>query len=151
MNVQEAYDRITYRGDSLEPAPGEHNLRALTAEVVSRLPDEVREWLLDETTHIFIGGHGQLGEYFDLYFQPEEASSGYLRVRVIFLSEQLMRLPRDEAQWTIAHEIAHSHLEHTGAGRTAECNADSLAESWGFTEPPGRGADRARYPDDQSR
>jgi hypothetical protein len=138
MKLEEACDAIIFRGDAVHPGEGEHDLRILSAKVVCRLPDDVREWLLDDTTHIFIGGHGQLGEFIDLYFPPREYQDGLIKFRIIFISEQVMRLPEDEALWIVAHEIAHSRLNHDSGNRAAEDEADGLAKEWGFTAPPDR-------------
>lgn len=147
MTIPEAYEAITYRGDAVQPNAGEHDIRKLCAEVVSRLPEEVREWLLHETSHFFIAGHGQHGEMIELCFSPDEVREGLIWLRVIFLSEQLMKLDKDEALWTIAHEIAHSRLQHEGGSFYEECAADRLANEWGFIEPSDRAEIRMKHHD----
>jgi len=72
------------------------------------LQQDVQEELLHETSHVFIGGHGQLGEFLDLDFQPDEVVDGSVRLRMVFLSERVMDLAKDEALWTVAREIGHS-------------------------------------------
>jgi hypothetical protein len=155
MNVQSAWETITFRGDSVEPADGHHELRLLVAEVVARLPRDVQDWLVGETNHVFIGGNGQLGEYFphDLFPMVANERTGEttegsiywsIRLRVIFLSEQLASVPKSEALWTIAHEIAHSRLNHMRGGFDEELEADRLVQEWGFTEPKGRAAERKK-------
>lgn len=57
---------INYYGDSVLLTPGEHDLRSLVVEAVSRLPADVREWLLEDTNHVFLGGYGQHAEYMDI-------------------------------------------------------------------------------------
>jgi hypothetical protein len=49
------------------------------------------------------------------------------------------------ALWTVAHEIAHSWLDHGTGGFDAEVESDRLAQEWGFKEPAGRAAERERY------
>ena len=142
MTPQEAWERVAYFGDSVSPGDN-HDLRALVAEVVARLPNDVQEWLLVETVHIFIGGYGQLGEHFEIRRPAQEIQEGLTVTRVIFLSEQLGHKPKDEVLWTIAHEIAHSRLDHFATGDCkAEIAADRLAQAWGFVEPQYRAKQR---------
>lgn len=115
-------------------------------EAVSRLPADVREWLLDDTTHIFLGGYGQDAECMEIAVHPSEFAGGFARVRLIYLSERLAARPRDEVLWTVAHEIAHSRLAHAAGGYDAEVEADDLVRAWGFAESPGRGGEREKYP-----
>ena len=74
-------------------------------------------------------------------------SSRLFRLRVIFLTERLMSADHGEGLWTVAHEIAHSRLNHCGGGHPYEdeCAADELAKTWGFAEPPERGTQRERF------
>jgi hypothetical protein len=143
-------DEVSYGvrnyGDSIIPDPGEHDLRALVGEAVARLPADVREWLLEDTTHVFIGGSGQDGEYIELAVHPSEFVDGFARLRVIFLSERLASRPRDEVLWTVAHEIAHSRLGHARAGHDDEVEADELVRARGFAEPADRSEERSKYP-----
>jgi hypothetical protein len=149
--VQDILNRIDFIGDDLfslhednKPEP-----RILVAEVISRLPEDIREWLLSHTRHLFICGYGQAGEYIDRYIPPEcypeKTQDGFLRERVIFLSEQLSRMDKDEALWTIAHEIAHSRLDHESGGFDSEKQADTLVGEWGFAEPPARDLERESH------
>jgi hypothetical protein len=121
----------------------------LVAEVISRLPEDVREWLLSHTRHVFICGYGQDGEYIDRFIPPEcfpeKTQDGFLMERVIFLSEQLPSMEQDQALWTIAHEIAHSRLDHGSGGFDVEKQADAQVAEWGFTEPPARNLEREAY------
>lgn len=144
MTIAEAFERISFCGDSVVPEG--HDIRALAAEVVSQLPDDVQDWLLDETRHIFIAGSGQDGEFISLMIHPVETDDELVRVRIIFLSERLSGMAREEALWTIAHEIAHSRLNHHMLGGfEQEYDADALVKAWGFVEPPDRAAARERY------
>lgn len=156
MDKDEAWYRVAYYGDSCHPQDGEHDLHALVCEAVCRLPENVQDWLLDDTKHIFIGGSGQLGEAMhwlvDIKNPTEVQDDRFAVVRVIFLSEQLLRMPKDEGLWTIAHEIAHSRLNYLGdehhrwgGGYEAEVKADALAEQWGFQAPPDAAARREKY------
>ncbi|HZY89424.1 MAG TPA: hypothetical protein VFE78_31670 [Gemmataceae bacterium] len=124
-----------------------HELRLLVAEVITRLPEDVQRWLCRQTRHVFVGGHGQLGEYRALALPPPAETAGGLAVlRVILLSEQLVRMTKGDASWVIAHEIAHSRLNHRLAGGgyeyIDEAAADKLVRAWGFSEPHGRQAER---------
>ena len=145
MDTSAAYRLVTFYGDSVAPRAEEHDLRVLVAEVVSRLPEVVREWLLDGTSHVFVGGHGQHGEFIDHLMHPREFEDGLVRIRIIFLSEQLLAVLKEEALWTIAHEIRHSRLDHGVAGYDAEVEADRLAAAWGFMEPKDRPQNREGY------
>lgn len=136
---------INYYGDSVLPNPGEHDLRSLVVDAVSRLPAGVREWLLEGTNHVFLGGYGQHAEYIEIAVHPSEFEGGFARVRLIYLSERLATEPRDQVLWTVAHEIAHSRLAHTAGGYDAECDADDLVRAWDFSEPPDRGREREKY------
>ena len=145
MDIATAYELIHFRGDSIHPEGGQHELRILVAEVVARLPEDVQDWLLYQSDHVFIGGSGQGGEFFELHRHPSEMKDGFVTIRIVFLSEQLADMPKDDALWTIAHEIAHSRLNHGTGGFDAEVEADRLAQEWGFKEPEGRAAERERY------
>lgn len=137
---------VRYYGDAVLPTAGEHDLRSLVVEAVSRLPADVREWLLEDTTHVFLGGSGQDGEYIEIAVHPSEFVDGFAKLRVIYLSERLAAYPRDEVLWTVAHEVAHSRLDHAGGGYDVEVDADDLVRAWGFAEPPDRGEEREKYP-----
>ena len=135
MTLEEIFYEVRYYGDSVEPPDGHLDLRAAVTQTIHKLPDDIRDWLLFNERHVFIGGHGQLGEFFQLGGAD----------RAIFLSEKLMLHPIDEVHWTIAHEIAHSYRNHSMGGYDDECEADELANEWGFQEPKGRAADRKLY------
>ncbi len=149
--INETHHALRYYGDVCRPAEGQHDLHALTVEVVSRLPDEVRDWLSDSGT-VFVGGSGQLGEFIEVCLPASEVREGLVTLRVIYLAEKLMSEPRVEAVHTIAHEVAHAYLaahgdpDHEwGGGYDAEVKADALVASWGFPEPPGRAEAREAY------
>lgn len=144
MEVSEILEQLRYYGDSVVVPGHSHNLRALVAEAVSRLPKGVQDWLLDETTHLFLGGSGQDGEYMNIFVPPIEMKEGFANLRVIFLSERLMDFPKDDALWTIAHEIAHSRLDHKYGGYETELEVDRLVGEWGFVEPKERAEARER-------
>jgi hypothetical protein len=149
MSLEAAFAAIHYRGDSVVPSEGQHDLRLLAAETVRRLPRDVRDWFLHETWHVFIGGHGQTGEFIDLFISPDapqvERLDGKLRLRMIYLSERLMTAPRDDVLWAIAHEIAHSRLNLHITGQDDEVAADRLVREWGFTESAERAARREKH------
>jgi hypothetical protein len=99
----------------------------LIGETIDRLPKEVLAWLQSDTTHIF-PRNGQDGERF-LIFSVNR--------RAIFVSERLVGFSREEALWTIAHDIARSRLGHD-EGCEKELKADRLVAEWGFAEPRAR-------------
>jgi Zn-dependent protease with chaperone function len=137
VNAEAEIAKLTFRGDACQADTNQNDLKECVAEVVSRIPDDVQDWLLYETEHAFIGGSGQLGEYFELFYRPHEQEHGLTKARIIFLSEQLMKMSREQALFTIAHEIAHSRLNHNkGSSSQAERDADTLAAVWGFLPPP---------------
>lgn len=75
-----------------------------------------------------------------------ESEEDLLRLRLIYLSEQLMEKPKAEAEWTIAHEIAHSRLNHEEINTLeTETAADELAAEWGFPAPESRSKDFELY------
>jgi hypothetical protein len=45
MNTSTIYESLRHYGDICHPQQGQHDLRALTAVVVSRLPERVQGWL----------------------------------------------------------------------------------------------------------
>jgi hypothetical protein len=137
MSLEEVWGLLVYCGDALIPGNGQNDLHVLAVEAVHRLPPKVQTWLLAETSHVFIGGHGQRGEFIELGFPPREVEDGFVKVRLVFLSEQLMSLPADEALWTIAREIGYSWQDHRGDSGTA-AEVERLAKKWGFAEPQSR-------------
>jgi hypothetical protein len=143
MSVEEVWGLITYCGDALVPQAGQNDLRVLTVQAVHRLPRKVQDWLLLETDHVFIGGHGQRGEFITFGFPPREVEDGLVKVRVIFLSERLMGVPAVEALWTVAREIGNSWLDHRGSPG-AKGEVDRLVTRWGFPAPEGKAEDRRR-------
>ena len=142
MSIEEVWGLLVYCGDALVPGGGQNDLHVLAVEVVHRLPRKVQTWLLSDTSHVFIGGHGQRGEFIELGFPPQEVEDGFVKVRLVFLSEQLMRIPVEEATWTIARQIGHSWQDHLG--RPAAAVVDRLVKRWGFAKPAGRAGDRER-------
>lgn len=145
LTVATAYELVNYHSDAVHPQHGQHELRLLVAETLCRLPEEAQDWLLYDLSHVFIGGYGHQGQFFEFWVHPKEFKEGFAVLRVIFLSEQLMNMRKDEALWTIAHEIAHSWLKHEDGSYDAELAADGLVEVWSFTKPPTRNAERERY------
>src|SRR5438270_5806497 len=105
MTFEEAFYDICFFGDACIAPAGEHEMRALCAEVVTQLPNDVQTWVLHETSHLFIAGSGQDGEFIHASLPAAEVRDALVFVRIIFLSERLMKAPKDDALWTIAHEI----------------------------------------------
>jgi hypothetical protein len=112
--------------------------------VVSRLPEEARDWLEDSGL-IFIGGSGQLGEFIKVRVPATEVKHRLVTLRVVYIAEKVMYEPLDGALHAIAHDIAHVYLNgrgdpdhESGGGYDAEVKADNLVLAWGFTVPPDR-------------
>lgn len=145
MKIADVYSQLHYYGDSCLPSEPKHDLRALVAETVSRLPVNVQDWLLIETSHFFIGGSGQDGESFNIHLPAIEIKDDLVQLRVVYLSERLMDHPKDDVLWTIAHEIAHGRLDHDNGGYDVEVEVDRLVQEWGFIEPKDRHAERELY------
>lgn len=60
---------------------------------------------------------------------------GMIPVWLISLSPDLIRGPRHEFMYTVAHELAHALLEHgSGDMSEQELEADSQVLKWGFKE-----------------
>jgi len=126
------YD-LSFFGDAVLPKNGEHDTRRLIVEVLAALPARIRKWALDSI--IFIGLSGQIGEYLPISlarFRYKEDKKGFLNVRFVIFSDQLMRLSLKEARFTVAHEIAHVRLNQECGGATNERAADNQAAQWGF-------------------
>lgn len=86
-----------------------------------------------------------MGESFNIEVPAFEIKDRLVKLRVIYLSESLMSQPKDEVLWTIAHEIAHSRLDHTTGGYDVEVEVDQLVAKWGFKEPKDRKQGREWY------
>ena len=146
MTKTEAYEAITFIGDSAQEPDALNDIRDCVAEVVSRLPTEVREWLLFETNHLFFCMTGTLGEFCQYGLAPGCERDGQLGViRFILLGEKLLSIPRDEVLHTIAHEIAHSRRNDDSSDVDAEVATDALAAAWGFPTPASRANDLKSY------
>ena len=143
--LEDIHYQLRYFGDSCSPPEGKHDLRKLAVETISMLPEEVQDWFLAKTTHFFIGGSGQNGESFDILVPALEVKDDLVKLRVIYLSERLMDMPKDEVLWMIAHEIAHSWLDHNSGGYDVEVEVDMQVQEWGFKEPRSRKSDREMY------
>ncbi len=90
MSVEEVWELVVYRGDARVPQIGQNDLHTLTVETIHQLPRNVQNWLLCTTCHIFIGGHGQPGQYCEVVVPFKEVENELIKVRIIFLSERLM-------------------------------------------------------------
>jgi hypothetical protein len=123
MTVKQAFEAVRYQGDSVMPEGEQHNLRHLVAEVVSRLPETVRGWLLYETSHVFIGGHGQRGEFMDLVVPALEVRDGLAFVRVVFLSEQLGTTSQRRRRKRSRSDRSYSRAMQTTTHRRTDMSA----------------------------
>jgi hypothetical protein len=148
MTRDEIAEYINILKSHSAPQEGELDHDDCIIEVISRLPENVAEWVIYETNHIFSCPRGSLGESHRLYISPagEKHEDSELRViRLISLSETLWSQPRDEALWTIAHELAHSYNNDSSGTADAEEAADMLAAAWGFPTPQHRHAMIAEF------
>ncbi|MBI3616538.1 MAG: ImmA/IrrE family metallo-endopeptidase [Candidatus Omnitrophica bacterium] len=130
-------------GEEMEPRKG-HDLRLLAYEVLTDLPKEVREWVVQSICFIELWGHG--GEFPPSLLRRmrwEKNGKGSSNSRFIALSSRLRREPEAVAKFVIAHEIAHVWLKHDPVVKTPEDErqADAQAAKWGF--PPSK--ERVRY------
>lgn len=118
--VGSVFDRMNFPGDIL----------TRVAEVCARLPEDVYEWLIDNS--------GEERRHF-LYTERGQAESfliepGVLKTSVILLGSKVLEMPLEAALGVIAHEIAHVRLGHVRWDHKPddEEQADELAASWGF-------------------
>lgn len=142
MTHEEIDDLLCFPGDACYPPEGEHDLRQCVVEVISRMPEEVQSWLLNDTQHVFVTTQSIRGVYHDLLVAPPpfgETRDGLRVLRIIVLSDVIARDPIESTYHTIAHEIAHSYRNDSRSSADIEELADAQAAAWGFPTP----ADRA--------
>jgi len=117
------------------------SLRSIIVETVARLPVEVYDRLVrfPKGPHLlFVGcGPGQRGQAIRRSFQVPVGYADWYVEDLIVLSNEICNIPIEEACGTVAHEIAHLMLGHTGGDPLAEYDrkehdAASLTISWGF-------------------
>ena len=105
----------------------ETNLHYLLVEVLSRLPSDIREKMLDDENGLFF------------YVTDSEEGGGELVncshpvKTIIWFDEHHLLQDEQKAKHTIAHEIAHYVLEHEiPTEKPIEREAEDLARKWGF-------------------
>lgn len=122
------------------------SLRSMVVETVARLPDDAYADLVRDRTRphlLFVGcGPGQRAQAVRRNLHVRPGYSDRFTEDLIVLSNELCSLPFEEACGTVAHEIAHVILGHTGTDPLAEYNrkegeAENLAISWGFGRSKG--------------
>jgi Zn-dependent peptidase ImmA (M78 family) len=94
------------------------SIRKSIAEAFIKLPEDVRDYILEECLIVSAGG--------DLYgtVWPSDImknSSGNNRSWIIILSENM---PEDDKVSIIAHEMAHAYLKHDKLSETATAEVD---------------------------
>ena len=106
----------------------------LIARVISNLPEDIQEKVLDELGFICLDGvHGQ----YDMLTLPKGIKKGDVNCSkpIVYLNFDSMKRKSEIRKMSIvAHEIAHFILKHhkTNGGEKDERAADDLCESWGF-------------------
>jgi predicted Zn-dependent protease with MMP-like domain len=106
--------------------------KRILLETLLKLPEEIREKILDDVLFIFTSAYGTT---FNLFF-PSPLKKQVVEQKCIILNPALQEKEKktDEGiQDTIAHEIAHIILNHFGSSDpNFEKEADDLIEKWGF-------------------
>ena len=109
-------------------------LHAHIAEVVARLPVEVRDDLMTDPAFVLADYEpgAQRVTVVPVGF-PGRGRPG----RSVVLKRTLRLRPEAFVRWVIAHELAHAHLRNGGrwVDDDPEIAADSLAADWGFPKP----------------
>ena len=117
----------------------EYDLEEAVSELVSKLPEEVQTFVMCDV-YWFSTPEWAYAVAFPfslpVFHMPEDNRA---TCRIILLSSNIYRIPRERAMFTIAHEIAHSWLGHGVVTKEEndeqEAAADALAAEWGFPRP----------------
>jgi hypothetical protein len=123
---------------------GTNSLESIVVQTLSRLPVEVYERLMhgERPIHFFGLGAKQYGVSFRWHVPiPPSDKPSEMQMEIIVLSGQLCTMPLEDAMFTIAHELAHVYLGHTGIhalpdrdkspqAQGSEDLADGLAARW---------------------
>jgi hypothetical protein len=122
------------------------DLRLVAAEVITRLPEDVQDFAMDEVYWVAISKHN-LAFFFPLLapvLAHLEEGTNWLALPLIVLSPSLEDMPLEQIRFTFAHEIAHAWLKHaeTTESSRREGEADDLAREWGFPRPEGLADER---------
>lgn len=151
MDVEQVDYDLQYIGHDPET-------RALLAQTISRMPEEVVEWLLEHCSFLSVGGDQARGFVWPAKAvlrrdmendTPPEWDAGGKMVggKHAYTAEDAWlvvvadNLPEAEAHGIVAHECAHAYLRHdlqslSGTreeGARVEAQAANLAREWGFT------------------
>jgi hypothetical protein len=135
-DVDEVRDEVEYEGTN--------SLKSIVVQALSRLPADVYERLMhgERPIHFFGLGAKQYGVAFRWHVPiPPSDKPSEMQMVIIVLSGQLCTMPLEDAVFTIAHELAHVYLGHTGIhalpdrdksphAQASEDLADGLAARW---------------------
>ena len=140
MDMGYIYEELGWFDDGL--VTGKIDRRKTVAEVVSKLPEEVQDFVLDKVRWFTISAQNYAIAFPFSILVPRVLDDGRINFRIIMLSPCIQDAPLEHAVFTIAHEIAHSWLEHGPTGTredfdALEMQADALAADWGFPRPQG--------------
>lgn len=124
LNLELLNYNLNLQGDA---KVGDEQYRDLVLRTLIRLPEKIREKILEETLFI-IATPGVYGIVFDLNFKKAK------NLHCILLNFSTMHKTSDSGKMdTIAHEIAHVILNHGSWGNPQqEKEADDLIQGWGF-------------------
>ena len=138
MGFDTIYEDLKWFDDSL--VVDGLDLRRTVAEVLSELPEDMQDFVLDDVWWFTISPQNYALAFpisIPVGHVPDDKQ---ITRRVIILSPSLSEASREQAMFTIAHEIAHSWLKH-GDVKTKEefdaqeTEADAQAAEWGFPRP----------------
>ena len=135
---------VFLQGDWWEIAPARHKTRRACAEVLSRLPEEVKEQIIYRNEMILLapGKDLVISRPVNLTSTKFEDQEGPLGVRfrehtfrfsLIYLSDDLEEKDYQVILAVVAHEIAHSVTGNIWNDES-EVQADRLITEWGFGE-----------------
>ena len=118
---------------------GEANLADSIRDVVSRLPDDVSSWVVENITFIDFTSVSGLACHVALFPSEHRCQAPLGDIRLLIIVTEQKDDSQDDVLHRIAHEIAHHWLgHHEGSAKdlagyeSQEVAADSLANSWGF-------------------
>ena len=138
MDWETAYEDLNWFNETI--STGDYDLRKAVAEVVSKLPPDVQEFV-QWGVWWFTMSAGKFGLAFPVSIPVGHVPDDKQVTRhVIMLSPDLCKESYERAMFTSAHEIAHSWLGH-GVVKSEEdfdaqeAEADALAAEWGFPRP----------------
>ena len=103
-----------------DPTTGDHNNTRLIVQVLARLPEDVRDDVLENVVFVHTLAQGVMAGW-----------GGDRPGTFIILNFKGMRSDKSKMT-TIAHEIAHYRLGQVEGGLDNERTADDLCEEWGF-------------------